>query len=109
MLIFIDPQNNYPRFIGDINIQHPNWNAGDSLPEGWTQVEEVTPPQPQENEVLEEQFPELIDGIYKQKWALRTKTEQELLAEQAPQSARQKLKNLGLTDIEIDALARGLR
>jgi hypothetical protein len=109
MLIFIDPQNNYPRFIGDINLQHPNWSVGDQLPDGWTHVEETTPPEPQSNEVVEEQFPELIDGNYKQNWALRAKTEQELLAEQAPQTARQKLKDLGLTDLEIDALIRGLR
>jgi hypothetical protein len=109
MLIYIDPQNNYPRFIGDINLQHPTWSVGDPLPSGWTLVEETTPPQPQTTEVVEEDFPELVNGIYKQKWTIRQKTEQELLAEQAPQTARQKLLNLGLTEIEIDALIRGLR
>jgi hypothetical protein len=37
---FIDPQNNYPRHAGDIQLYYPNWNEEiDDLPQGWQQVD----------------------------------------------------------------------
>lgn len=109
MLIFIDPNGNYPRFVGDISLDNPTWALGDPLPEGWIPVQTTTPPEATDSQILEEEFPEVLDGVYTQKWVLRNKTEQELALDLAAQTARQKLKDLGLTDVEIDSLARGLR
>lgn len=109
MLIFIDPNNNYPRFPGDIILDNPLWSVGDPLPEGWTPVLSVTPPEADTSQILTEEFPEILDGVHTQKWTLRSKTSEELALDAAARTARQKLKDLGLTDIEIDSLARGLR
>lgn len=109
MLIFIDPNGNYPRFVGDIILENPAWEVGNPLPDGWTPVQSTTPPEATTSQILEESYPELIDGVYTQKWTLRDKTEQELALELAAETARQKLKDLGLTDVEIDSLAKGLR
>lgn len=109
MLIFIDPNGNYPRFIGDIVLENPSWTIGNSLPPGWILVAETVPPEVTSTQILEESFPELVDGIHTQKWTVRSKTEQELALDQAAQTARQKLIDLGLTEAEINALTRGLR
>lgn len=109
MLIFIDPNGNYPRFVGDMIIENVGWAVGDPIPAGWTLVAETAPPTTSSNQILEESFPEIIDGVYTQKWVVREKNEQELALDQAAQTARQKLINLGLTEAEVDALARGLR
>jgi hypothetical protein len=109
MLIFIDPSGNYPRFPGDITLDNPLWSVGDPLPEGWTPVQSVAPPEADASQILTEEYPEILDGAYTQKWTLRSKTSEELALDVAAQTARQKLKDLGLTDIEIDSLARGLK
>ena len=109
MLIFIDSDRNYPRFIGDLNIQHPSWVLGDALPPGWDLVDETPTPEVGQTQVLEESYPELVDGRYIQVWSVRDKTEAELAIDDAPRSAREKLRALGLNDAEIDALALGLR
>ena len=109
MLIFIDPNGNYPRFSGDIVLENPSWTVGNTLPDGWVAVQVVAPPEVNASQVLVEEYPEIIDGVHTQKWSVRSKTSEELVFDVAAQSARQKLRDLGLTDVEIDSLARGLR
>lgn len=53
-MLFINPQNEYPRFYGDLQIEHPDWEPGAPIPEGWQLVAYTEPPQVGENETLEE-------------------------------------------------------
>ena len=108
-MTYISPQNEYPRHPGDIQIASPEWETGMPLPSGWIEVTPVTPPTPSSSQVLEELFPIQENGVWRQNWQLRDLTEEELATRNAPITARQKLKDLaGLTDVEIDALSRGL-
>jgi hypothetical protein len=109
-MLFINPQNEYPRHVGDIQILNPNWQVGDPLPAGWLEVVPTENPDVPENKVLIELAPVEINGVWTQVWSLRDLTAEELERRTAPATARQKLKDvLGLTDAEIEALVRGLR
>ena len=107
-MIYISPRNEYPRHYGDIQLENPSWKLGDDLPEGWLQVAEAERPEPQADKVLFEDFPVEVDGVMTQNWQFRDMTAEEIERRDAPATARQKLIDLGLTDIEIDALLRGL-
>jgi hypothetical protein len=109
-MLYINPQNEYPRHIGDIQISAPGWQLGDPLPTGWIEVVPTQNPEVPDNKILIELAPEENDGVWTQVWALRDLTAEELERKNAPITARQKLKDvLGLTDAEIEALIRGLR
>jgi hypothetical protein len=75
--LFIGPEGQYPRYVGDILIEHPDFD-GINLPDGWNSVEEVERPTVGENEIVYEASPELIDGVYKQSWSVRPVTEEEI-------------------------------
>lgn len=75
--LFINPQNEYPRFAGDILLDYPDFD-GTNIPEGWIPVEDTQPPTWNEGEIIEELFPQLIDGKYKRVWNVRTLTAQEI-------------------------------
>lgn len=106
--MFISPNNEYPRFVGDIAIATPGWSKGDPIPEGWTKVEPTEAPIPGQDQKVYEVFPEEIDGVFYQKWAIRELTAEEIERRDAPKTAKAKLIALGLTEIEIEALALGL-
>lgn len=106
--MYINPNNEYPRFYGDIQLENPNWNLGDELPDGWTEVQQTPAPETGEYEIAYEEFPVEQDGVFIQNWTVRPMTAEEKERRDAPKTARQKLKNLGLTEVEIDALLRGL-
>ena len=108
-MLFISPRDEYPRHYGDIQLEHPDWKLGDALPEGWVQVAYAEKPLLGVNETYEEQFPIDVDGVKTQNFVVRAMTEEEIERRDAPETARQKLLDLGLTDIEIDALIRRLR
>lgn len=74
--LFINPNNEYPRYIGDILIDHPEFD-GVNLPEGWVTVEETERPTVGQDEITYEVSPEIVNGIYKQTWAVRPVTEEE--------------------------------
>lgn len=105
---YISNQNEYPRFIGDVQIVNPNFQEGDELPEGWSQVIEVEPPTIGPNEVYEELEPELLNGVYYQRWITRSMTQEEIADRDAPKNAKQRFIDLGFTDPEIKAIANGL-
>lgn len=107
-MIFISPNNEYPRHIGDIQIDYPNWQEGEELPLGWKQVEPVAKPEVTADEIAFEDFPVEVDGIYKQNWKVRPLTDEEKARRLAPETARQKLKEIGLTEAEIRALVNNL-
>lgn len=69
-MIFIDPNNNYPRHVGDIKLAHPEWNTKDPLPNGWTEVQKVQQPKADPGYFYKETFPVKIDGVFSQNWEL---------------------------------------
>lgn len=105
---FISPQGEYPRFIGDIQLEHPNFKKTDPLPTGWVFVETVERPMPAQDEVVYEDYPIEIDGVMSQNWKSRPMTSEEIEFRDAPKRAKEKLIALGLTEAEVEALARGL-
>ena len=62
---FIDPDGNYPRHAGDVQLVEPGWTEGtDALPYGWINVEEGTVPTITDQQVLVELQPALVKGVY---------------------------------------------
>lgn len=108
-MLLINPDNEYPRHIGDLQLAYPDWQKGDALPEGWLEVQAIDNPMPAEDEILYEDDPIEIDGVLSQNWKVRPMTAEEIALRDAPVTARQKLIDLGLTEIEVEALVRGLR
>lgn len=107
-MIFISPLGEYPRHYGDIMLYAPGWQLGDLLPEGWHQVEETTTPTPGTDQLVVEAAPKKIQGVWTQQWTVRDLTAEELERRNAPATAKAKLIALGLTELEIAALTRGL-
>jgi len=108
-MLFINPENEYPRFIGDLQIEHPDWQVGDAIPEGWTEVAYATEyPTAGENEKVVEVDPTVVDGVLTQTYVIEPMTEGEIAWRDAPKTAKAKLIALGLTDAEISAITRGL-
>lgn len=110
-MLFIDPQGNYPRHIGDVVVANPDWQEGQALPEGWIYVNPSEIPAHDINtEKIEELYPtQGEDGQYYQTWNVRGFTEEELAVMNAPITAKNKLRALGFSDAEIDALFLGIR
>jgi len=108
-MLYINPEGEFPRHIGDIWIDYPNFKDGDELPEGWVKVEEVPLPNKTDDQIVEQGYPVEVDGVMTQNWQVRDMTAEEIERRNAPKTARQKLIDLGLTEVEIDALLRGLR
>lgn len=76
---FIDPDGNYPRHAGDVQLILPNWQEGeDPLPEGWHSVEDANLPTIDSNQVVEEHFPKIVDGKYVRNFVVRDMTEGEI-------------------------------
>jgi len=75
--LFISPNNEYPRYVGDILIDYPDFD-GVNLPTGWVAIQETERPPVQENEIVYEISPKLTNGLYKQSWAIRAVTEEEI-------------------------------
>lgn len=67
-MIFIDPNGNYPRYIGDLIIENPNWDQVSPLPEGWIAVERTQQPEALAGQVIVEGRPEIHNGVYYQTW-----------------------------------------
>ena len=82
-MLLINPEGEYPRYIGDLLLANPDWQEGDILPEGWVQVQETALPSIDQNQAIEELSPELVDDIYIQKFAVRPLTQDELDAREA--------------------------
>lgn len=110
MSVYINDLGEYPRYMGDVQLVLPEWQPGDALPAGWSEVVEVLGPSVDETQTYYEVAPIQVDGVWTQQWEVRPLTEEEIATRQAPITAREKLKTIvGLTDAEIGALIRGLR
>ena len=107
-MLYINSENEYPRHIGDIQIDHPSFKEGDALPTGWVKVEESERPTAGTDKVTVESFPEEIDGVMTQSWTVRDLTQAELDRRDAPANAKAKLLALGLTEAEVAALVSGM-
>jgi hypothetical protein len=108
MSILIDPNGNYPRHYGDVIAENEGWVFGDALPEGWHVVNETPMPEVDGYEVIYTGEPELRKGEYYQVWLKRPMTQEEIDILEAPAKARQKLIELGFTELEIAAISKGL-
>lgn len=108
-MIYISPEGDYPRHYGDIMLAAPSWKLGDELPAGWHKVQEAEFPVASNDEVVEESLPTLKSGKYVQTFIVRPMTPEEIERRDAPKIARQKLLDLGLTELEINELVKGLR
>lgn len=109
-MLLINSQGEYPRFIGDLQTEYPKWKMGNPLPEGWHEVQPITElPTKGEFDSYDEEFPELVDGKYVQKVIVRSMTDEEKAFAFAPQTAKQKLIDLGFTEQEIAIITRGVQ
>lgn len=79
--LYINPNQEYPRHIGDILLDHPDFD-GINLPEGWKPVAYSQRPTVEDYQVVLEVFPELIDGQYVQAWYVRDLTVEEMAAKE---------------------------
>lgn len=108
-MLLINPQGEYPRHIGDLQLEYPDWNLGDSLPDGWVEVAySEFPTEIPTDFIVEELAPTKTDNGWVQTWNVRPMTTDEIAVRDAPITARQKLEALGLTEVEIRALQLGL-
>jgi hypothetical protein len=92
-MLLIDPQGNYPRYVGDLLLANPSWKEAQPLPEGWIIVNpSEIPSHNMATHKLEELHPALAeDGQYYQSWSLSeiTLSESEI---------REKLLSMGLPE-----------
>lgn len=104
-MLLITPEGEYPRHIGDLKLAHPEWEQGQPLPAGWQEVAYAQGlPSRGEYEIVYETEPSEVDGVLKQTFAVRAMTAEEKERTDAPKTAKQKLMDLGLTELEIEAL-----
>ena len=103
-MIYINPEGEFPRYYGDIMQRHSEWQLGDPLPEGWQEVADTDPPQPGENEIVEDGEPQLVDGVLTRTFIVRPFTDQELEARERIANLRDRLEQAGFTQSDIDAI-----
>lgn len=98
----------YPKYIGDLQIDHPEWDGQiDTAPTPWVWVEDVTP-EYIEDKVIEDAEPQQVNGVWTRQFTHRDLTADEQARIAAPASAKAKLIALGFTENEINALVAGL-
>jgi hypothetical protein len=107
-MLYINPENEYPRHIGDVQLDQPGFQDGDVLPTGWQKVEESKRPTAEAGQVTAEGTPKKIKGVMTQQWVLRNLTQEELDRRNAPAIAKAKLIELGLTEAEVAKLVQDL-
>ena len=74
-MIFIKNGTDYPRYIGDIQLENPTWEPGQALPSGWESVQESIQPEISPGTTAREVLPILINGIWVQTWEAVTLSE----------------------------------
>jgi hypothetical protein len=96
----------YPRHQGDLELL--GWVAGEPLPADWVEIKYVEPPICGIDEIVEQAAPTLVNDEWKMTWQARILTADEKAYRDAPKTAKAKLIELGLSEIEVQALIRGL-
>lgn len=99
----------YPRYIGDIQIDFPDFVEGDSLPDDYSEVIPTEKPEASSKfEEVREDFPVLIDGVWTQQWKKIELTQEELDRRRLLMlNTKQKLHNI--SDDDVLFLASKLR
>jgi hypothetical protein len=70
-MIFVGPNGSYPRYVGDLLLEFPDWTTRKKVPAGWERVFETSPPALSNGTALKELFPaRLEDGKLYQQWSL---------------------------------------
>jgi hypothetical protein len=95
--MFIYNGTEYPRFIGDIQIMHPDYREGDPLPKGWEAVATEDYPELLDGHIIEELPVVKENGSWVRKWNQRPLTEQELEARSVRSQAIAKLQENGMS------------
>jgi hypothetical protein len=81
MAYYIAPNGDYPRHIGDIQRDNPDYVEGGVLPEGWVEVAYGTIPEiDTETETWFEIEPKEVDGVLTRQFETRPLTAAEILA-----------------------------
>lgn len=79
MTYFIAPNGDYPRHIGDIQREHPDFVEGAVLPDGWVEVAYGTIPDiDAEIQTWFEVAPKQIDGVLTRQFEVRDLTAEEI-------------------------------
>lgn len=77
-MILINPNGEFPRFIGDLQNSHPSYTQGDPLPDGWLLVTETTPPEVQDGYEAVWGDPIQTPNGYETTWVIQERTIQGL-------------------------------
>jgi hypothetical protein len=98
-MLLIDPQGNYPRYIGDLMLSIPEWNIEDPLPDGWSLVHpSEIPSHNMATHKLEEIYPVIgDDGQYYQSWVVSEISISEL-------EIQERLMAMGLPENDVEKL-----
>lgn len=79
-MLLIDAFGNYPRYIGDLQLAHPEWQEGEPLPSGWREVEETpAPDRPGRGAGISFGVPQYINGKFVQTWKITKLTPEQIL------------------------------
>lgn len=105
--MYISPEGDFPRYIGDIMLRNPEWKEGDQLPDGWHKITESEPPQVSAEETAYVSAVEEKDGKHVLVWASRALTPEELEIKNARQNLKNKLDSLELSKEEVGMIIRG--
>lgn len=106
-MLLINPDNEYPRFIGDLQLEHEDWQEGDALPDGWSKVEPTIPPVVNyATETAYEKHPEKRGSKFYQVWDKRNFTAEELDQLKRRAIKEKVLSNEPLTDEEAQYLTQ---
>jgi hypothetical protein len=77
-MYLIDPNGNYPRHMGDLLLEVPEWQETDALPPGWVDVAPgVIPAFDSATQTFDELPPALVDGVLTRQFAVRNLTTEE--------------------------------
>jgi hypothetical protein len=87
-MIYINPQGEYPRHYGDIQLDNPEWQLGDKLPNGWIKVEESPRPEKNADQIAYEVYPVETDDVWYQTWEVRDLTTEEIEARKVAEVKR---------------------
>lgn len=84
-MYLVNPSNEYPRHVGDLLLDHPEWQEGDALPTGWKEVQPGTIPTIDPlTQIWYEIEPKTVSKKLTRQFAVRDLTPEELAAIEVP-------------------------
>jgi hypothetical protein len=93
--------NEYPRHQGDIRLEYPDMGEEFVCPDTYALVAETPYPQAGAGQIVEELFPQQIDGVWTQVFNVRPLNEQELQARAAAEAQRLEMNRQMLESMNI--------